>query len=252
MIHKILLILLLMYSTIATSQSQSIMYRMGMRQGLQVAEITWNKLDASCSKLDVYASMLIDSITRLNSAAYSSKPKDFRHGYSYGLSAALARRIRECERRPPLPRRYNQQQDFESILGKELRLRIIHFEPLCCDGTVKVVLTSKVLFDFDSSKIKRTFKPVLNKLARFISVHDRTVVHIVGHTDSTGSDAYNQRLSEKRAVAVAKYLNQKGVKARRILTEGRGESDPRASNRNASGRQLNRRVEIYLRTHSQD
>src|SRR5690606_35516976 len=76
--------------------------------------------------------------------------------------------------------------------------------------------------------------------------YDRTIVHIVGHTDSTGSEAYNQALSERRAEAVARCLEGRGVDASRLRAEGWGESEPRDTNATAAGRQLNRRVEVYV------
>jgi outer membrane protein OmpA-like peptidoglycan-associated protein len=76
--------------------------------------------------------------------------------------------------------------------------------------------------------------------------YDQTVVHAVGHTDSTGSDAYNQNLSERRADAVASYLRSQGVAGNRLYATGRGESEPRASNATEEGRKLNRRVELFI------
>ncbi|HIE54391.1 MAG TPA: OmpA family protein, partial [Chromatiaceae bacterium] len=114
------------------------------------------------------------------------------------------------------------------------------------DDSLKVTLSSEVSFDFDSSEIKYNFADSLNKLSSIIAKYDKTVVHVVGHTDSVGSDSYNQQLSERRARAVAEYLVSRGVDPARIHTEGRGEREPRASNETAAGRQLNRRVEIFL------
>jgi len=77
--------------------------------------------------------------------------------------------------------------------------------------------------------------------------YDKTAVHVIGHTDSTGTDEYNQGLSRERAVSVARYVRDAGLERQRLNVEGRGESEPRESNDTASGRQSNRRVEIYLR-----
>jgi len=71
-------------------------------------------------------------------------------------------------------------------------------------------------------------------------------IRVVGHTDSVGSETYNQQLSEKRARATADYLISQGVSSSQVSVEGRGESEPRASNSTADGRAQNRRVEIYL------
>ena len=73
------------------------------------------------------------------------------------------------------------------------------------------------------------------------------MVHVIGHTDSTGSDSYNQGLSERRASSVKTYLASHGVNGERVLTVGKGESEPVASNATSDGRQMNRRVEIFLK-----
>lgn len=115
------------------------------------------------------------------------------------------------------------------------------------DDTLKLTLDSEVSFDYDSDRIKPAFQSTLDKLADVLRKYDRTVVHVVGHTDSTGSAEYNQRLSERRAGSVANYLQSRGVDPSRVRYEGRGESEPRDTNATEAGRQLNRRVEIYLK-----
>jgi len=140
----------------------------------------------------------------------------------------------------------NQQRDFESSLAQERRANELQIERLK-DDTLKLTVDSEVSFDFGKADIKPAFKPSLDKLAEVIRKYDRTVVHIVGHTDNIGSDAYNQRLSEERARAVGDYLISRGVPASRLRTEGRGEREPRASNATEAGRQLNRRVEIFVK-----
>ncbi|RCX30174.1 OmpA family protein [Thioalbus denitrificans] len=115
------------------------------------------------------------------------------------------------------------------------------------DDTLKLTLDSEVSFDYDSDRIKPAFRSTLDKLADVLRKYDRTVVHVVGHTDSTGSAEYNQRLSERRASSVANYLQSRGVDPSRVRYEGRGESEPRDTNATEAGRQLNRRVEIYLK-----
>ena len=79
------------------------------------------------------------------------------------------------------------------------------------------------------------------------SRYDRSIVHVVGHTDSVGSEAYNQRLSEQRAQSVVDYLVSTGVPRERLRAEGRGEMEPRDSNATEAGRQLNRRVELFVK-----
>lgn len=139
----------------------------------------------------------------------------------------------------------DQQKEMEEQLAAEQQRHEIELERVKED-TLKLNLNSEVSFDFDSAKLKPSFYPTLDKLARIIRDYEKTTVTIVGHTDSVGSDQYNQRLSEQRAQAVAEYLPRHGVSFSRISTEGRGEYEPRADNATEAGRQLNRRVEIFL------
>lgn len=115
------------------------------------------------------------------------------------------------------------------------------------DGSIKVNLPNGVLFDFDSAAVKPEFKPTLNRIAGILNQDQRSTVTVIGYTDSTGPAAYNLKLSRHRAHSVADYLAAHGVAAQRLQAEGRGESNPRASNATAQGRQLNRRVELYIR-----
>ena len=113
--------------------------------------------------------------------------------------------------------------------------------------TIKLDVASEVTFDVNSSGIKSSFKGSLDKVADIISEYDQTAIHIVGHTDSTGSEGYNQQLSEKRAISVARYLNINGIQRTRLRSAGRGETQPVADNGSSAGRSNNRRVEIYLK-----
>jgi len=140
----------------------------------------------------------------------------------------------------------NQQREFEASLRQEQEQHQLEIERLK-DDTLKLSLDAEVSFDFNEAAIKPAFEPSLNKLADVLLKYDRTVVHVVGHTDSVGPEQYNQQLSQRRASAVADYLAQRGVPYDRLRSEGRGESEPRASNATEAGRQLNRRVEIYVK-----
>ena len=139
-----------------------------------------------------------------------------------------------------------QERELEDRLRQEREAHAIEIQRLK-DDSLKLTLDSEVSFDFDSATIKHGFAQSLDKLADVLKKYNKTVVYIVGHTDNVGSEAYNQRLSERRAQAVADYLIRRGVNPARIHTEGRGESEPRASNATPAGRQLNRRVEIFLK-----
>jgi len=111
---------------------------------------------------------------------------------------------------------------------------------------ITLVMPSNVTFDFDQAAIKASFYPVLDSVALVLDEYDKTIIDVVGHTDSTGSHQYNQGLSERRADSVAKYLISQKVAAVRIETFGMGETRPIASNATSQGRQLNRRVELTL------
>jgi OOP family OmpA-OmpF porin len=110
----------------------------------------------------------------------------------------------------------------------------------------KVTLAADVLFDFDKAVLKNEGKSKLDDLATKVKAINLEVVIAIGHTDSIGSDAYNQKLSVRRAESVKAYLVSKGVEPNRIYTEGKGEKQPVASNKTADGRQKNRRVEIEV------
>lgn len=113
---------------------------------------------------------------------------------------------------------------------------------------MKVVLQDKgkVLFDTDKSELKPAAKQQLAVVLQALKEQPSLQTHIVGHTDSVGSSAHNQKLSQRRAESVAAYLVQSGVSKQSIKTDWRGESEPIASNATASGRAQNRRVEITL------
>jgi OOP family OmpA-OmpF porin len=110
----------------------------------------------------------------------------------------------------------------------------------------KVTFASDVLFDFDKSVVKPDGKAKLDDLASKVRGVNLEVVIAIGHADSIGSDAYNQKLSVRRAESVKAYLVSKGIEANRIYTEGKGEKQPVADNRTREGRAKNRRVEIEV------
>jgi outer membrane protein OmpA-like peptidoglycan-associated protein len=107
-------------------------------------------------------------------------------------------------------------------------------------------MPGNVTFAFDSAKLNPQFDPVLDKLAQTLSEYNKTVIQIAGHTDSTGSHAYNMKLSEQRANSVKTYLTGRGVPANRLVTIGAGPDYPIASNDTEEGRAKNRRVEITI------
>jgi outer membrane protein OmpA-like peptidoglycan-associated protein len=101
-------------------------------------------------------------------------------------------------------------------------------------------------FDFDRDAVKSHFVPTLQNVGGVLRDYNQTTVDVYGHADSVGSDAYNQDLSERRAMNVASVLISGGVIRERVLTRGYGESRPIASNATDEGRARNRRVEVYI------
>ena len=110
----------------------------------------------------------------------------------------------------------------------------------------KVTYAADAFFDFDKSVLKPEGKAKLDDLASKVKDINLEVIIAVGHTDSVGSDAYNQKLSVRRSEAVKAYLVSKGIEKNRVYTEGKGEKQPVADNRTAEGRAKNRRVEVEV------
>lgn len=131
-----------------------------------------------------------------------------------------------------------QQRELEQIEGVDVS------RP--ADDELNVVMTNDILFDFDSSSLRSTSRSTLRELANVLVRYPDTDLVVEGHTDSVGSDSYNQALSVRRARAVRDFLMDNGVVGSRISSLGYGESQPVASNESADGRQLNRRVEIEI------
>lgn len=107
-------------------------------------------------------------------------------------------------------------------------------------------MPSGITFPVDSYAIQPQFQSTLNQVAQTLSSYNQTYIDVLGHTDSTGSDSYNQTLSVNRAQAVASYLSSRGVASARMGVRGFGESAPIASNDTEMGRAQNRRVEIKV------
>jgi len=138
-----------------------------------------------------------------------------------------------------------QQAAFDQELASEKQANQIEVERLKNEN-LKITMNSEVSFDYNSAELQPAFRRTLDKVADILNRYTRSTVRITGHTDSRGSAEYNQRLSEQRAKAVAWYLADAGVDSRRVITEGRGEAQPRASNETEAGQQLNRRVEMLI------
>jgi outer membrane protein OmpA-like peptidoglycan-associated protein len=137
------------------------------------------------------------------------------------------------------------QQEFEQIITPEYRRLGMRVESLP-DGSLRLRLPSEVMFAYDSADISRDFAPTLREVARLMKRHRGVRARIIGHTDNQGSQSYNLDLSLRRAESVALFLSAQGVRNRRLITLGRGEEEPIASNATPQGRQMNRRVDIVL------
>ena len=107
-------------------------------------------------------------------------------------------------------------------------------------------IPSGITFAYDSAEVQPQFQRTLDQVAQTLAEYNQTYIDVYGHTDSVGSDAYNQTLSERRATSVADYLASRGVQTARIGTRGYGETQPIASNDTDEGRAANRRVEIKI------
>ena len=139
----------------------------------------------------------------------------------------------------------NQEAEFKRVLAEERRANQIEIERLQNEN-LKITMNSEVSFAYNSAQLTPAFHSSLDKVADILARYPRTTIKITGHTDSRGSAEYNQQLSVKRAEAVAWYISDRGVDSRRVVTDGRGELQPRASNDSEAGRQLNRRVEMMI------
>jgi outer membrane protein OmpA-like peptidoglycan-associated protein len=107
-------------------------------------------------------------------------------------------------------------------------------------------MPGNITFATDSADLNASFFEVLNSVGLVVNEFDQTVIEVAGHTDSTGTDAYNQQLSQRRAASVASYLGTRSVLRDRVIEVGMGEARPVASNDTVEGRQANRRVELTL------
>lgn len=138
-----------------------------------------------------------------------------------------------------------QRQAFEQELAAERARNDVQIRQLRRD-VLLLTLDEEVQFAVDSAAVQPGFRDTLGKVAEVLRRYPATQVAVIGHTDSTGAEAYNQMLSERRAAAVRDELVAMGVGAERLTTIGRGESEPRASNDTAAGRAANRRVELVV------
>jgi outer membrane protein OmpA-like peptidoglycan-associated protein len=139
----------------------------------------------------------------------------------------------------------SQKRDLEKNLSREIQSGEARVDKQPND-VVRITMTGQTAFDTGSVNIKPGFHSTLDKLADVVVRYGKTTLTIVGYTDNVGSNQYNQKLSERRAVSVAQYFESRRVSPLRLATLGKGEGEPVASNNTESGRQANRRVEIFV------
>ena len=139
----------------------------------------------------------------------------------------------------------DQKRDLEKNLSQEIKLGQARVDKLPND-VVRITMTSQTAFETNSAEIKSGFHSTMDKLADVVVRYNKTSLTVVGHTDDVGTNAYNQKLSEQRALSVAQYLEGKRVNPMRLAISGKGETQPVESNATETGRQANRRVEIYV------
>ncbi|WP_089726034.1 OmpA family protein [Candidatus Thiosymbion oneisti] len=138
-----------------------------------------------------------------------------------------------------------QRRDFEKLLAPEIAAGVIRVKPLP-DDRLLVGMTSETTFEIDSDRIKPGFHSTLDKISGVVNKYGKTRLTIAGHTDSTGSAAHNQGLSERRAQAVEGYLLSESVYPGRLSAIGYGEDQPITSNETEESRRRNRRVDITI------
>ncbi|TJZ77471.1 OmpA family protein [Chitiniphilus eburneus] len=139
----------------------------------------------------------------------------------------------------------NQAKDLQKQLAPEMSRGEVTIQKQA-DNSLLVSMTSTTGFDTNSAALKPAYTPTLDKIARVVNQYGKTMITVVGHTDSVGKDAYNQTLSEQRARAVADYFVSRQVNPVRLDSYGKGETEPRASNDTEDGRRMNRRVELWI------
>ena len=130
--------------------------------------------------------------------------------------------------------------------AEEIKQTVPNAEVIRTGEGIIVKFDSGILFDVDKSQLKPTAQANIQSLASSMKNNAETNILIIGHTDNTGADAYNDRLSNRRANAVKAYTSAQGISSYRLTTQGRGETEPIAENASESGRSQNRRVEIVI------
>ena len=140
-----------------------------------------------------------------------------------------------------------------AVIGRKMDKQAAEIEQSIPDAKVERVgegiaieFDNKILFGYDSSTLSANATSSLNKLVSILNTYPDTNIEVQGHTDSSGTETYNQALSERRAGSVSSFMTQKGISGNRITTVGFGELYPKYDNANETGRAQNRRVEFLI------
>ncbi len=136
----------------------------------------------------------------------------------------------------------NQQNDLERVLASS-GITVTRID----NSTIKLNIPSDITFAVDSAQLSQNAMRSLAQVAAIINKYNKTAIHVLGFTDSSGSDAYNLQLSQRRAQSTANFLASRGVVRGRLVANGYGEGYPVATNATAQGKAQNRRAEIYIR-----
>lgn len=136
--------------------------------------------------------------------------------------------------------------ELEQKLSAERARNELQITRLSGDA-LKIGVASDASFDVDSAQLRPEAMNTFTKIAAVLKDYDKTVIHVVGHTDSDGTDSHNQGLSDRRAGSVATYISGQGVPGNRVRQEGRGEREPVANNGSSEGKRKNRRVDIVIK-----
>lgn len=158
------------------------------------------------------------------------------------IAAVLCIGIMSCK---TMKSQKQKEADLSSIFD-ELKSKFPGSDVSYANGRVMIILSEMVYFKVGSAELNQSSSNNLNELASVLKRYPRTSIDLNGHTDNTGTKAINQKLSLDRALSVKSYLEEQGVKGRRMLTDGLADARPVASNNTDEGRRQNRRVEFVI------
>lgn len=205
-------------------------------QALQEARAAYN-LAASNAKVQKYAAVELNDARQALDQTEQAKAQDEQQHYAY-LTKRYSQIATEVAQRKAA-------EDRTAQLGHQREVEMAKLEAQRTDRGLVATL-GDIVFDTNGATLKPGAMNGIDRLTAFLKAHPERKVTIEGYTDSTGSEAYNEDLSQRRAESVREALIARGINPDRIRAVGRGESAPVASNNTSAGRQLNRRVEVVI------